>query len=817
MELKPVNVVVRIRPAFNTKPLALQWTGESSLEMLSHRNTEESIKYSFSRVFHPESTQASVYETAIKPLVANITNGQNASVLAYGQTGAGKTYTMMGSPDNVGIVPRSLQTIFQLIEKQPSAKFTVKVSYLEIYQEKVHDLLAQADKTRPQQDLPIRQTPSKDILIPTLAEKVISSPEEFRGQFAEAMSMRHVGATLLNERSSRSHVIVLVKVVREENNRRLSGKLYLVDLAGSEDNRRTGNAGIRLKESGSINTSLFYLGQVVDALNNRNPAVPYRSSKLTRLLQDSLGGNSNACIISCICPEECNYFDTLRALKFASKIERVKNPVKINEVVIEDPDTTVIEEKITSSVETETMKSSSIPVPTLIENVNRHVPAIPHGLSPALRVLDEQLTKKFAELESKLISHMHSEASMLLEESIMVDRTFMQRQLESSRLHLTQLRDTTRRSLMLPCHTSGALPPPNFEDRDALLDSTLDEQSDRAGTSEGSRDASGQSSPVLNDMTTTSRKRYFPSVLGERSDASPELATLSHALHLTDVSICDNVAETSESKPSSSTMERQALEPTTGKRGSSTMGLTTLEPAVQRRRSSTMELSSLEPAVGRRRSSTIDLRTSEPPAVRRRRSSTIELRNLEPPAAGRRRSSALPVNNQDECHENRRTLRPRRPSLQSSALNIIAEKPSVQLQEPLKPKNATKRVAVAEQLRASSDDYQRRRRAAILKLLNSGSVRRLCTLQTLGQKRAQMVFDYREYKGPFRRVEDLARVPGFAKSFYRRFAKSNLLLAEDPSSDSEQENLYDIAEESDDTFRRPEVKASKKQRITCAF
>ncbi|XP_071944163.1 kinesin-like protein KIF22-A [Antedon mediterranea] len=330
-----VRVVIRIRPAKSNseststtpfKPCVHQLS-EKSLEIVNWRNIGETLKYEFDTVHNDAATQEDVYKSSVESFSKQILIGQNASIFAYGPTGAGKTHTMLGTETHPGIIPQAIVDVFAKISeeklKTSSWEYQVYISYLEIYQEKVFDLLEPKD-----QDLTIRQDRQNKIVIPNLSEKKITNIDDFTSVFVPASQNRTVATTKLNSRSSRSHSILLVKVIKKEQcspYRMLTGKMYLIDLAGSENNKRTGNKGIRLKESGCINTSLFVLGQVVDALNRNMPRVPYRDSKLTRLLQDSLGGNSHTCMITNISPEESSYMDTYTTLNLAAKSKTVIN------------------------------------------------------------------------------------------------------------------------------------------------------------------------------------------------------------------------------------------------------------------------------------------------------------------------------------------------------------------------------------------------------------------------------------------------------------------------------------------------------------
>ncbi|XP_004268726.1 kinesin-like protein KIF22 [Orcinus orca] len=333
-----VRVAVRLRPfvdgaAGESDTPCVRGLDSCSLEIANWRNHQETLKYQFDAFYGERSSQQDIYAGSVQPILRHLLEGQNASVLAYGPTGAGKTHTMLGSPEQPGVIPRALMDLLQLTREESAEgrpwALSVTMSYLEIYQEKVLDLLEPSSG-----DLVIREDCRGNILIPGLTQKPITSFADFERHFLPASRNRTVGATRLNQRSSRSHAVLLVKVDQRERLapfRQREGKLYLIDLAGSEDNRRTGNKGLRLKESGAINTSLFVLGKVVDALNQGLPRVPYRDSKLTRLLQDSLGGSAHSILIANIAPERRFYLDTVSALNFAARSKEVINRPFTNE------------------------------------------------------------------------------------------------------------------------------------------------------------------------------------------------------------------------------------------------------------------------------------------------------------------------------------------------------------------------------------------------------------------------------------------------------------------------------------------------------
>ncbi|XP_075704493.1 kinesin-like protein KIF22 [Rhinoderma darwinii] len=325
-----VRVAVRLRPPTekDEDKTCVRGLDSQSLEIVNWRNQLETMQYQFDAFYGEEATQREIYTGSVYPILPHLLVGQNTSVFAYGPTGAGKTHTMLGNPSQPGIIPRAVRDLLQMTrgvngKTEENWTYTISMSYVEIYQEKVMDLLEPKNK-----DLPIREDKDHNILIPGVTQKIIRTFSDFDEHLIPASQNRTVASTKLNDRSSRSHAVLLIKVQKIQQIppfRQLTGKLYLIDLAGSEDNRRTGNQGIRLKESGAINSSLFTLSKVVDALNQGLPRIPYRDSKLTRLLQDSLGGSAHSVMIANIAPEQKYYFNTLTALNFAAKSKQIIN------------------------------------------------------------------------------------------------------------------------------------------------------------------------------------------------------------------------------------------------------------------------------------------------------------------------------------------------------------------------------------------------------------------------------------------------------------------------------------------------------------
>lgn len=276
------------------------------------------------------STQQNIYDEVVRPLVSSVLEGFNGCVFAYGQTGTGKTFTMEGIrsvADQLGIIPRSFEQIWSHINRAQDMNFLVAVSYLEIYMEELRDLL-QPNTTA---ILELRERES-GIVVPNLHSVLCKSADEMMHVMNKGNKNRTTGRTNMNEHSSRSHAIFMIKIEMCETGESSTvkvGRLNLIDLAGSERQSKSGATAERLKEASKINRALSSLGNVISALAEKSPHVPYRDSKLTRLLQDSLGGNSKTTMIANIGPSEYNYNETLTTLRYAQRAKTIQNkPVK---------------------------------------------------------------------------------------------------------------------------------------------------------------------------------------------------------------------------------------------------------------------------------------------------------------------------------------------------------------------------------------------------------------------------------------------------------------------------------------------------------
>lgn len=330
-----VKVIARFRPEnevekANESVPVVEFLSDDSC----HIETKDfSGTFTFDRVFDSESHQEQVFDYSLRQTVDDLMKGYNGTVLAYGQTGSGKSYTMMGpsidDPVSRGAIPRIVDMIFDMILQSSSdIEYTVRVSYMEIYMERIKDLL----NTR-NDNLPIHEDKARGVYVKGLTEEYVSSAEEVYEVMRQGGSSRAVASTNMNQESSRSHSIFAIVVTQKNtlSGAQKSGQLFLVDLAGSEKVGKTGASGQTLEEAKKINKSLSALGMVINALTDgKSVHIPYRDSKLTRILQESLGGNSRTSLIVNCSPSSYNDAETLSTLRFGVRAKNIRNKAKIN-------------------------------------------------------------------------------------------------------------------------------------------------------------------------------------------------------------------------------------------------------------------------------------------------------------------------------------------------------------------------------------------------------------------------------------------------------------------------------------------------------
>nr|XP_023021818.1 kinesin-like protein KIF11-B [Leptinotarsa decemlineata] len=338
--LQNVKVVVRIRPV--TKQEEDQ-NVKSILKCPTHKELYmKEKKYTFDRVFKPTASQIELYLNVVFPLIKDVVAGYNCTVFAYGQTGTGKTYTMTGEKCNLignwnedkdaGIIPRAAFHIYDELNKMSNVEMNVKVSYIELYNEEIRDLLSEDENT-----LQMYSDNKGNVSIQGLTEVSAHDSEGICKLLQRGIVKRQIAPTLMNHQSSRSHTVFTISINTRESTPTgddilKAGKINLVDLAGSENIARSGCKDLRAMELANINRSLLTLGRVIHALVDKNQKhVPYRDSKLTRILQDSLGGHTKTVIIATISPAHTSHEETTSTLEYATRARDIKNTPIINE------------------------------------------------------------------------------------------------------------------------------------------------------------------------------------------------------------------------------------------------------------------------------------------------------------------------------------------------------------------------------------------------------------------------------------------------------------------------------------------------------
>ncbi|XP_024867905.1 kinesin-like protein KIF13A isoform X1 [Temnothorax curvispinosus] len=458
MATDKIKVAVRVRP-FNRRELELctqcvvEMTGQQTI--LHHPTTMDKIDrnkpktFAFDHCFYSLdpgvdnfASQDIVFDALGRDILDNAFQGYNACIFAYGQTGSGKSYTMMGSGDYKGIIPRLCDNLFDMIAKQQSSELTykVEVSYMEIYNEKVHDLL---DPKPNKQSLKVREHNVLGPYVDGLSQLAVTSFQEIDNLMAEGNKSRTVAATNMNSESSRSHAVfsVILTQTLTDSKSGVSGekvsRMSLVDLAGSERAVKTGAVGDRLKEGSNINKSLTTLGLVISKLADQNSGsnkkkdnfVPYRDSVLTWLLKDNLGGNSKTVMVATISPAADNYEETLSTLRYADRAKRIVNHAVVNE----DPNARIIREL---RQEVETLKEMLLHATGSI--VGQQRTDITEKLSESERLMKE-MSQTWEEKLVKTERLQHERQQALEKMGISVQASGIQ--VEKSKYYLVNLND----------------------------------------------------------------------------------------------------------------------------------------------------------------------------------------------------------------------------------------------------------------------------------------------------------------------------------------------------------------------------------------
>ncbi|XP_052176395.1 kinesin-like protein KIN-7O isoform X2 [Diospyros lotus] len=338
--MERIHVTVRARPLSPEEAKTSPWRiSGNSICFPTHPSIS---KFEFDRIFGEDCKTREVYESRTKDIVAAAVRGFNGTVFAYGQTNSGKTHTMRGSSSEPGVIPLAVSDVFDIIHEDMDREFLLRMSYMEIYNEEINDLLAPEHRK-----LQIHESIERGIFVAGLREEIVASPEQVLELMEFGESHRHIGETNMNIYSSRSHTIFRMIIESRERSEHEDASnscdavrvsvLNLVDLAGSERAAKTGAEGVRLKEGSHINKSLMTLGTVIKKLSegaeSQGGHVPYRDSKLTRILQPALGGNANTAIICNITLAQIHADETKSSLQFASRALRVTNCAHVNEIL----------------------------------------------------------------------------------------------------------------------------------------------------------------------------------------------------------------------------------------------------------------------------------------------------------------------------------------------------------------------------------------------------------------------------------------------------------------------------------------------------
>lgn len=338
-----VSLATRVRVVCRVRPLSLsEAIQETKVVLIVDDKTvciqekETPSAFTYDTVFGDEASQEDIYETVGKKTLGDFFKGFNGTILAYGQTGAGKSYTMMGqengiSTSDLGIIPRISQNIFtHIAESLDEVEYTVALSMLEVYKEHIFDLLDPQSKSK---EYSIHEDKTNGVHVRGLSQAFVSCASEMAIVIKQGCKNRRTGSTNMNSESSRSHLISQVILTQKDitSGEVRKSHLFLVDLAGSEKVDRSGATGVTLEEARKINLSLSVLGLVINSLTDPKVShIPYRDSKLTRILQESLGGNSRTTLIINISPASGSIAETVSTLRFGSRAKKIRNTVHIN-------------------------------------------------------------------------------------------------------------------------------------------------------------------------------------------------------------------------------------------------------------------------------------------------------------------------------------------------------------------------------------------------------------------------------------------------------------------------------------------------------
>ncbi|KAK5692927.1 Kinesin-related motor protein [Elasticomyces elasticus] len=462
-----INVVVRCRGRNDREVrensgvvVSTEGVKGSKVELSMGPSALSNKTYQFDKVFSPAADQGMLFDEVVVPILDEVLEGFNCTIFAYGQTGTGKTYTMSGDiadtlpiPDAAGIIPRALHSLFARLSEEDAEKceYSVKCSFIELYNEELRDLLAVEGSAKLKIFDEANKNGRSTTLVQGMEESHIKTAPKGIQLLREGSHKRQVAATQCNDLSSRSHTVftvtVYMKRISDTGEELVSaGKLNLVDLAGSENIQRSGAENKRAAEAGLINKSLLTLGRVINALVDKSSHIPYRESKLTRLLQDSLGGRTKTCIIATLSPAKSNLEETISTLDYAFRAKNIRNKPQINQMVSKK---TLLRE---FTAEIEKLKSELIATRQrngvyLTSETYEEITTV----SESRRILAEEQKDRIDTIESNLRNK--------VQELFVLTTTFqsMKRDTEQTRMMLDGTKSVLEKTEIVLAHTKQSL------------------------------------------------------------------------------------------------------------------------------------------------------------------------------------------------------------------------------------------------------------------------------------------------------------------------------------------------------------------------
>ncbi|XP_030749097.1 kinesin-like protein Nod isoform X2 [Sitophilus oryzae] len=758
-----ITVSIRIKPTLKSKDT-------SCIQVISKEPPvlaipERSQAYHFDNIFSDEIDQEEIYDKTVKPLVDHVKKGYNCTVFAYGQTGTGKTYTMgtgfQGLDDlsHVGIIPRVLNDIFT--NHADNNEFVdIGISFLEIYNEKVFDLLQ-----------PDRKTPLSvsGFVVQDMAIKIIDSIDSAMMLLELGSKKRHVAETKQNINSSRSHAIFTVYFTGRNGTEEVKGKINLVDLAGSESVRKTGNTGSTFQEGVSINKGLLSIGQVISALSMKSAYIPYRQTMITSILQGSLNVDNYISLIACVSASSDNITETLQTLDFSQRAKKIRSNPEVNQIITKykkehsSAIRTPLKRQTTTPLKTPARKKTIFSMPLIneanqsqIDNSNQisvcsssvtsimsnYMDITQETLSPVIRKYITKMEVSIMDkLESVIKNSLKTPAkSSPLAAPLQADKentpgmSWNKIQNEVSKLvksEIAQLKVKTVRATSSPI--DGAKIKRVLE-----YDSPADEINNTAISETDSNKDFGFKMPMIPTKKYKQSKNLQNSALeieptGQMPRRSMRLSMKKHdASNVSDMSF-----DSTMTKDESSFIQQPEASEQSGFLFGDQL------PIATPRRSTRLSKKPTED---------IDLNTTK-------NSCDISCSSL--------------LNSSERNLLNAVRSKKKNIAVVRKSVGFITKYKSPKTK---KKRKGAKKSPVHKLISQSKRDSPRTVHSkAVLKILNDGNLKDLGTLHSVGAKTGEQILLYRKLKGSFNEIEDLSLVPGWGTKKFERFMTLNLL------------------------------------------